>query len=341
MAIPASGPLSFTVIRGEFNGPAAPISLSEYYRNGGLVPNAPQNAQIPTSGAISVSFFYGATNAIVAVVSGNVNNLDVSSLFGSDWTVNVPKRLIINSGVIVGSTADTLNSLQIPNTLVGELTIENNGNIFGAGGIPGGGNGGTGGNAVRTFTPITIVNNGQIFAGGGAGGTGGTGGTGGCGATPGSTIFCPGQPNPFACGGGSCATGGFQSNFCFPLGNCPVWCQARCSPYPCGQNPPIPNPVSPGGGGGGGGRGQGSDGGRAGGSPGFAATVSCRSGGTGGAGGTGGLYGNQGSPGNPGLTSGTGGGGSPGAAGRPAGNYIVGNSLVTWQTLGSVSGNVA
>ena len=341
MAIPGSGPLSFSVIRSEFNGPSPAISLSDYYRNGGLVPSAPQNAQIPTSGAISVSFFYGATNEIVAVVSGNVNNLDVSSLFGSNWTSAVPKRLIINSGVVVGSTADTLNSLTIPNTLAGTLTIENNGNVYGAGGIFNGSNGGVGGNAVRTFTPVTIQNNGNIFAGGGAGGRGGQGGTGSCGSTPGSTIFCPGQPNPFACGGGSCAQGGFQSNFCFPLGNCPVWCQARCSPYPCGQNPPIPNPASTGSAGGVGGRGQGSDGPL---SPGSATTgtpTNCGGGGTGAPGGTGGSFGQPGASGPVGGTSSTGQGGFSGQPGSAAGFYIVGNSLVNWTNLGSVAGRVS
>lgn len=59
MTLPASGQLSMSQIAAEFGG-SVPHSLSEYYRGGGLVPNTPGNAGIPTSGAISLSNFYGA-----------------------------------------------------------------------------------------------------------------------------------------------------------------------------------------------------------------------------------------------------------------------------------------
>ena len=57
MALPASGQLSLSQIVGEFGG-SAPHSLSEYYRNGGLVPSG--NTNVPTSGTIDFSDFYGA-----------------------------------------------------------------------------------------------------------------------------------------------------------------------------------------------------------------------------------------------------------------------------------------
>jgi hypothetical protein len=57
MALPASGQLSLSQIVGEFGG-SAPHSLSEYYRNGGLVPSG--NTNVPTSGIIDFSDFYGA-----------------------------------------------------------------------------------------------------------------------------------------------------------------------------------------------------------------------------------------------------------------------------------------
>ena len=59
MTLPSSGALSLNQIAGEFGG-STPHSLSEYYRNGGLVPS--NNTNIPTSGSISFSNFYGATN---------------------------------------------------------------------------------------------------------------------------------------------------------------------------------------------------------------------------------------------------------------------------------------
>lgn len=60
MTLQASGTISLNDIQTEFGG-ASPISLNEYYRGGGLVPNTAQNAAIPTSGAISLSQFYGTS----------------------------------------------------------------------------------------------------------------------------------------------------------------------------------------------------------------------------------------------------------------------------------------
>ena len=64
MALPNSGPLKFSDLRSEFDD-TEESRLSEFYRGGSLVPNAPSNNQIPTSGTIQLSDFYGATNGIV------------------------------------------------------------------------------------------------------------------------------------------------------------------------------------------------------------------------------------------------------------------------------------
>lgn len=60
MAIPGSGPISWSTIQGEFGG-AAPTAINEYYRGGGLVPNAAPNLGVPTSGTISANQFYGTS----------------------------------------------------------------------------------------------------------------------------------------------------------------------------------------------------------------------------------------------------------------------------------------
>lgn len=60
MALPNSGPMSLAMIRNEFGG-GNPVSLSQYYRGGGRVPNTPANAAVPTAGPIRLSNFYGAT----------------------------------------------------------------------------------------------------------------------------------------------------------------------------------------------------------------------------------------------------------------------------------------
>ena len=75
MALPSSGTLSINDIVGEFGG-SAPHSLSEYYRGGNFVPDSATNSDVPTSGQINISDFYGAASQIwdttVTVGSGAV-----------------------------------------------------------------------------------------------------------------------------------------------------------------------------------------------------------------------------------------------------------------------------
>jgi hypothetical protein len=63
MALPTSGPLTLADIQTEFGG-SNPISLSEYYAGGGLVPSGTTgtNGAVPSSGTISISNFYGTSN---------------------------------------------------------------------------------------------------------------------------------------------------------------------------------------------------------------------------------------------------------------------------------------
>ena len=62
MTLPSSGPLSLSDIQGEFGG-SNPISLSEYYAGGGLVPPGTSGTYgaVPSSGTISIQNFYGTT----------------------------------------------------------------------------------------------------------------------------------------------------------------------------------------------------------------------------------------------------------------------------------------
>jgi len=61
MTLPASGPLSLNDIKTEFNG-VNPIAMNAYYRNGTYVTG--NNTSVPTSGAISISNFYGAQRGV-------------------------------------------------------------------------------------------------------------------------------------------------------------------------------------------------------------------------------------------------------------------------------------
>lgn len=88
MALPSSGVLTLNDIQTEFGG-TNPIDLSEYYRGGGLVPDTALNAGIPTSGVISVTDFYGATNLINlnfvnhGVASGNSGSINIGTARGT------------------------------------------------------------------------------------------------------------------------------------------------------------------------------------------------------------------------------------------------------------------
>ncbi len=61
MALPSSGAISFDNLRTEY-GNTGSIALSEMYRGGSFVLNHSNNGNVPTSGTISLSNFYGQSN---------------------------------------------------------------------------------------------------------------------------------------------------------------------------------------------------------------------------------------------------------------------------------------
>ena len=83
MTLPAAGnPISINSLVGEYGGSGS-HSLSEYYRGGSFVANHSNNANVPTSGTISLSDFYGQSNTSPAptvynytLVQGNVSQTD-------------------------------------------------------------------------------------------------------------------------------------------------------------------------------------------------------------------------------------------------------------------------
>ena len=66
MPLQTSGTITLAQIQTEFGG-SNPIGLNEYYRGGGLVPNTPVNANIPTSGQIALSNFYGGSKSVTTI----------------------------------------------------------------------------------------------------------------------------------------------------------------------------------------------------------------------------------------------------------------------------------
>ena len=358
MAIQSSGEISNQDLADEFGG-STPHALSEYYRNGGLVPG--NNTNVPESGTIALDDFYGAVNEIVVTLSANAEDQQTDNLFGSNYASAVPKRLIINSGVTIGATLSY--ALRINPNMGGTLIIENNGSIQGKGGAA---NGGNGGNAIQAdqTSGVTIINKsgGQIYAGGGGGGQGGQGGSGGTGGQGGSGgggqytttqhlgtgwdggTNCNSSCTTNAFGGGAYCSGyknshaQSTSSTCNYDGSADSWECTSCKR----DNTYHTNGGSGGAGGNGGGGGAGGNGGRG---RGYNQSVHNGGGGSGGSAGSyggggsgGGTNAGSGGSGGQGGTGGTGGtGGNGGDWGQDGGNGSSGNTGATGSTGNSGS----
>jgi hypothetical protein len=165
MTLPLSGnSISLSNIALEFSD-SSPYRLSEFYRGGDLVPSAPPTtANIPTSGTIRFSNFYGAAVAgrisltleVRSSPTGNyVNSFDVYDLFQSNTTIfpqyaNGTTDLTVNvqSGIIVrGNTSPLFGSnytVRVPAAFItpgNKVTMNVHGLIVGKGG-QGGASGG-------------------------------------------------------------------------------------------------------------------------------------------------------------------------------------------------------
>ena len=292
---------------------------------------------------------------IVKYITSNTTNADAQSYFGStDWTRSVRKRLVINGGVVVGSTNPSAAALIITAGVVGAFVLENNGSIQGAGGLGGvanGGNGGKGGNAIiinnkGTGGTVSITNNGSIYAGGGGGGAGTKGGTGGKGGDGNYQVNNPTQYfqeiagcnlawGQWTCGGNSVALANYNSSGCVaaPYGRT-ITCNrfgsadnsAGNGVYQTQNNYSTVDTT-------GGNGGEGGNGGNGGVGQGYAQSAAGGAGGAAGAGGAGG--GQNAGTGGQGGTGGT--GGTGGGLGADGSNGLQGNTGDTG-TSGNVSG---
>ena len=180
MALPGSGTLTFAQIATEFSG-SQPNSLSDYYRGGSLV--GAGNTNVPTSGIISFSNFYGASAGITLTISSNFNTINLLSeavAAGFNASAGGTLFVVINSGVIVSGTAANNYGITTGNFPANStVTITNNGTVQGYTGAAGSGGaageaGGGAFNAEFTASGSTwsIVNNGTWGGGGGGGGSG-------------------------------------------------------------------------------------------------------------------------------------------------------------------------
>lgn len=331
MALQGSGTISLQDLADEFDN-TAPYSLDEFYRGGAEVPEATENANVPTSGAISLGDFYGATKRIRVdyTVSSNTDaGIDLKAIADANgYSAGITDVYVtVNSGVYVGSPSSGESyAIVADNFASGDIIhITNNGYIVGAGGVGGIGgsaigsqardssaqsyqHGTAGGRGIYTTVATNITNNGTIAGGGGGGGSGGC-----CQARYGDFTGCG------ASGGGGGAgyqpaLGGAGSN---------------------GANVGLPdgNYLAP-------------DGGDAtittGGSGGVARTASgSQVGGVSGASGAGGNWGQAGANGSSSTVTYYDWWAQDGGTGGAAGHYLVGNSNVTWVATGTRLGQVA
>jgi len=173
MAIPSSGPISLQTIQDEFGG-SHPISLSEYYGSD----------TVPTSGAISISNFYGTSSVtpVTVTITSNTNNYTLQpSAIPGYVSGSTAVTLVINSGVVIGSTSTGSTALTISGFASGDtVSVTNNGYIVGKGGNGGSGKDESyamygnilpqaGGLALSTNFAVSMTNNGTVGGGGGGG----------------------------------------------------------------------------------------------------------------------------------------------------------------------------
>ena len=117
MALQSSGAISLSDIQGEFGG-SSPISLSEYYRNGGYTTD--NNTSVPTSGTISVGSFYNGVRRIylqsgtVYVSNGAITA--AGSAIGLGWTLN-------NAGYWGYQQTGVVATLTLPPLVFGNMNV--------------------------------------------------------------------------------------------------------------------------------------------------------------------------------------------------------------------------
>lgn len=373
MALPGSGPLSFSQINVELSrSSSALISLSD---------PAVRNLAERVTDSISLTHLLGKSSIIARTIAASANNLSLQDLFSAEeWAASTPKQVTIQTGVVIGSVVTGVAALVSGSSMGGTLHLINNGSILGKGGVP---NSGAGGHALEVAVALMVTNNGEIKGGGGAGGLGGQGGQGGPGyytnvtRDPGSgdvysshvdgkntvidygwnsytqyatgcvfiwggqEVWSSGTPGitSASAGGWTYYTGRQISNSAEFGDVRAIYREAYSNVYTSG---------GPGGGGGNGGSGAGFNQSRGGGSAGAGGGGGGANAGWGGIGGQGGIGGDWGQPGSAGLTGATGNGGNNGggyggatglaggAAGRAV-NYLAGGS-VSWLLQGTLVG---
>jgi hypothetical protein len=188
MPIQSSGAISLLNVQNEFGG-ANPISMSEYYRGG--VYTTSNNTSVPTSGAISLSNFYGGVRQFAFNITSSTLQANLATLAtNAGWDGSAPIVATVNSGVYLWSNNVSVGGLTIPSSIATTVTLINNGYIIGRGGNAGINNGGPA--LVVQKTGVTVINSSGAYIAGGGGGGNGAGGGGGAGGGTGGAFATAG-----------------------------------------------------------------------------------------------------------------------------------------------------
>ena len=123
---------------------------------------------------ISLDMLYGKSNrvAYTYTISADALNVGINPSIVPGYIAGLRDiTVVVNSGIVVGSTSTGVPALTVSGLSAGDtLIIQNNGTIVGKGGTGSNGVGGVGGVGFSTNFATTITNNGRIAGGGGGGG---------------------------------------------------------------------------------------------------------------------------------------------------------------------------
>lgn len=192
---PGNSSISFRSLQQNFGGNSNNVKFSTYYRNTDventdpIVPDATENANIATSGAIEASDFRNSIKKYYITQTGGEQNYDIDAqTWNSNLGKNVLKEARLNGTLSASSTG---NNAAHFNSGAFNLKIVVSGGVYGHEGLGANpySNGGNAGPAMfvnnstgRTGSSSSVlvrVNAGGIVAGGGGGGGGGGSGNGG------------------------------------------------------------------------------------------------------------------------------------------------------------------
>ena len=184
MALNNFGEISMKDIQTEFNDKNE-LSFSQLYLGKEIVPDSVPNQNVPRTGAISMSNFYGVSavnrRTLTITIGTNTSNFDVytNTIATGSYSTGLTDVIVVNNATVNSASTPTYAML-VPASFSSGDTVQiiNNSFIYGRGGNGGNGSptaGAPGGLGIYVNRPTTIINNGTIAAGGGGGG-GGAGG---------------------------------------------------------------------------------------------------------------------------------------------------------------------